>query len=88
MAKHELFVSITMPVEVMKKDVVFAVRQDGKRFGELRISRGTLVWRGHKDQIGRKLGWTKFDKIMEKEGRRDELRPPRARLSVPRNRRK
>ena len=87
MAKHELFVSLKVPVEIKHKDVVLVVFQDKARFGELRVSQGALVWRGHKDKIGRKIGWAKFDQIMQETGRRAERRRPRARASVPRNRR-
>lgn len=83
MAKHELFVDLDVrDMAVRKKDVVFKVYSDGEKFGELRLSQGAVVWRGRGDKDGRKMRWTKFDRVMQEEARRAERRPPGARLSV------
>jgi hypothetical protein len=64
-------------VELGPKDVIFRIREldgEGGLIGELRVSRGALVWRGRKDKFGRKLTWRRFDEVMQEYGRRDELR--------------
>lgn len=82
---HKLFIDLdVLDLEVGPKDVVFKVYRGKKKFGELRVSRGAVVWRGRKDQLGRKLSWRRFDQLMESTGRRAERRPPGTRLSVPR----
>ena len=83
MGKHIVFIDLDVQdMEVRTKDVVFQVYEDGKKFGELRVSRGAVVWRGAYDQIGRKLRWKRFDQLMQDEGRRAERRPPGARTTV------
>ena len=89
---HLLFVSV--PVEdypVRAKDIVFYLYEGRGRasakFGELRVSQGAIVWRGSRDQYGRKLAWRRFHNLMEREGSRAEIRPPGAKKSVPRRKR-
>jgi len=68
--------------EVGTKDTMFLVYRDDKKFGELRVSKGSVVWRGRNDQYGRRIGWKRFDKLMQVEGRRCETRKPRAKKTV------
>lgn len=64
MAKHK--VTMTLPPRQIKRaDAMFKVNQDGKRFGTLEISNGSLVWFPAYTQYGRKISWKKFDKLME-----------------------
>ena len=87
MAKHKLFVDLDVhDIEIKSKDVVFKVYQDGEKFGELRLSRGAVVWRGRSDKMGRKMGWTRFNRLMQ-EARRAETRPPGTRTITPRSKR-
>lgn len=89
MGKHELFIDLDVrDMKVKTKDVVFKVYQDGKKFGELRLSQGAVVWRGRFDKDGRKMRWTKFDQLMQEEARRAERRPPGARLTVRKKKRR
>jgi hypothetical protein len=87
---HKVFVDLELSdVSVAAKDFVFKVyrgRRGKKKFGELRISQGAVVWRGHNDKDGRKLNWLRFDALMQMVGTRAERRPPGVRLSVPRRR--
>ena len=81
---HKLFVDLEVSaVEVKMKDVVFKVYRRKKKFGELRISRGAVVWRGRSDQLGRKLSWRRFDRLMQTVASRGERRAPGTPLSVP-----
>ena len=85
MGKHQQFIDLDVhDMEVKSKDVVFKVYEDGKKFGELRLSRGAVVWRGRSDQMGRKMRWRKFDQVMQEEARRAERRPAGARTTVSR----
>jgi hypothetical protein len=88
MPRHELYFDVDLrDVEVKSKDVVFMVYQDGEKFGELRLSRGAIVWRGRLDKLGRKLGWVKFDRIMQEQSRLAERRMPGTRTAIRKSKR-
>ena len=54
---YKLFIGLDVQdMQIKKKDVVFKVYGDGRKFGELRLSQGAVVWRGRSDKIGRKMG--------------------------------
>lgn len=89
MASHKLFVEMDLrECEVTTKDVVFLVYRRGKKFGELRLSRGAVVWRGRSDQVGRKMSWKRFSQVMEESAGRSERRKPGTRVSVSRKKRR
>lgn len=69
-------------MRIKSKDVVFKVYRDGRKFGELRLSQGAVVWRGRKDKFGRKMRWVKFDTVMQEEARLAERRRPGTRTGV------
>jgi hypothetical protein len=82
---HKVFVDLEVAaVEVKMKDVVFKVYRRRHKFGELRVSRGAVVWRGRDDQLGRKMSWRRFDALMQSYAGRAERRAPGTPLSVPR----
>lgn len=84
---HEVLVDLDVSsIEVKAKDIVFKVHRKRTKFGELRISRGAIVWRGRADQLGRKLSWARFDELMETVARRSERRRPGTNKSVPKRR--
>lgn len=83
MGQHKLFIEVDVrDMRVKAKDVIFRVYEDDEKFGELRLSQGAVVWRGRFDKKGRKMGWKKFDSLMQEAGRLDEKRPPGARITV------
>jgi hypothetical protein len=89
---HNLYVSIPLQdYRVKSKDVLFLIYRGkgarSKKFGELRVSQGAVVWRGVRDQIGRKLTWSRFHRLFEKHGTRSETRHPSAKKTVPRGKR-
>jgi hypothetical protein len=45
-------------------DVVFEVRSDGEKLGELRISKGTLDWAPSSAKIPIRMTWEQFDRFM------------------------
>lgn len=52
-------------------DVEFVVKVNAKRFGTLRISKGSLVWFPKNTRKGHKIGWSKFDELMRAKKRRE-----------------
>jgi len=65
MAQHEVEVSIPTTKVVLNADVVFEVRSDGQKFGELRVSKGTIDWCPSNAQIPARLTWEQFDRMMQ-----------------------
>ena len=55
-------------------DIIFSVREDHEKFGELRISQGALVWFPRNKQIGYRMSWKKLDELFREEGRRRPVR--------------
>ena len=69
MANHSI--SMKQPKEViLGKDVQFTVKRDGRKLGELHVSKGNLEWvpAGTKYKTYR-LGWAQVAAIFEDEGR-------------------
>lgn len=52
-----------------KKDLVFIVRQNRAKFGELRISRGAVVWIPADKSKGRRISWSQLDRFAQANGR-------------------
>lgn len=65
MTQHEIEMSIPTTKVVMHADVVFEVRSDGEKLGELRVSKGTIDWRPANAQKPAKLTWERFDQLMQ-----------------------
>ena len=67
MAQHE--VKFTIPERPLgKADVEFSVKRDGEAVGRLKVSNGTIVWVPRNKKYGFKLGWVKFDELMQQNG--------------------
>jgi hypothetical protein len=64
MAHHDVEMSIPTTKMVLHADVVFEVRSDDEKLGELRISQGTIDWIPRRAQIPVSLTWEQFDRIM------------------------
>jgi hypothetical protein len=69
MARHD--VSFTIPQrQVLSRDVVFEVKSNGRKLGELLISKGNVEWVPAYHAVKkRRLSWEKFAEMMEEEGR-------------------
>ena len=65
MPRHDVEMSIPTSKVVLHADVVFEVRSDGEKLGELRVSQGGIDWRPGNAQIPAKLTWERFNRIME-----------------------
>ena len=73
MAKHN--VSFTLPIRKLgKEDIEFYVRADGAIFGKLAVSNGSIVWFPRSSRRGRKIGWKRFDELMQVNTQRRERR--------------
>lgn len=66
MAQHEVDMRIPTTKVVLHADVVFEVRSDGEKLGELRVSKGTIDWCPANAQNPAKLTWEQFDRLMQK----------------------
>jgi hypothetical protein len=63
MAKHE--VDFTIPKRPLgRADVEFNVKRDGKPFGRLKVSNGSVVWVQGSAKYGYKISWADFDALM------------------------
>lgn len=66
MAKHKIKVHPSKPLEVIAADLVIEVESDGKKFGELWISRGSIDWRPRNHTYAsRSLTWEQFNRLMD-----------------------
>ena len=73
MAKHD--VTVDMPPRPLKRqDVTFKVKRDGATLGTLKVSNGSVVWFPSGTTNGYKMGWAKFDGIMQGNATRVERR--------------
>lgn len=73
MAKHD--VSFNIPQRALgKADVEFLVKRDGAVLGTLAVSNGSIVWFPKGTTYGLKVGWKKFNDIMQKSATRFERR--------------
>lgn len=73
MATHKVMMS-TPPRQVKRADAQFSVERDGKKFGTLEVSNGSLVWFPPYTNYGYKVTWKKFHEIMEESATRIEKR--------------
>jgi hypothetical protein len=62
------------PREIKRADASFKVRRDGKVFGTLEISNGSVVWYPSGATYGSKIGWKRFHEMMEQSASRFETR--------------
>ena len=70
---HE--VSFDIPERALgRADIKFTIRENGSVLGTLTVSNGAVVWFPKKTTNGCKMGWSKFDKIMQEHATRQEKR--------------
>lgn len=68
MAKHDVELWIDHPINIGNTDVRFPVDADGKAYGRLQVSKGSIDWIPAKKQKGYWLSWTEFADLMVKHG--------------------
>lgn len=73
MAKHD--VSFELPRRQLgKADATFRIKANGSMLGTLTVSNGSVVWFPRGRSYGCKMGWARFDEIMQEHARREEKR--------------
>ena len=73
MAKHD--VSFNIPQRALgKADVEFLVKRDSAVLGTLAVSNGSVVWFPKGTTYGLKVGWKKFNDMMQESATRFERR--------------
>ena len=66
MPRHKI--EITLPSKPLKNvDTVIAAWSDGQKLGELRISKGTIDWRGAGKKEYKYITWERFAELMNAE---------------------
>jgi len=69
MPTHDI--DVTIPAQtVLNKDMEICVHADGKLFGRVRVSRGSIDWVPANSPIPRRLSWERFAGLMEEQGRK------------------
>lgn len=70
---HE--VSFDIPERLLgRADIKFTVKENGSVLGTLTVSNGSIVWFPKGTTYGCKMGWSKFDKLMQEHATRQEKR--------------
>ena len=73
MAQHE--VRFRVPRRRLgRSDVVFDIYSEGVKFGTLKISKGSVVWFRANTNIGYKVNWEQFDRLMQEHVTGEERR--------------
>lgn len=66
MAKHKVI--MRQPNEmVMNNDIEFVVRENGRKLGELHVSKGSIEWLPNNGRFKRRMSWSKFAELMSEE---------------------
>ena len=73
MPTHKVTMDIP-PRELNRADAKFNVMRDGRKFGTLHISNGSIVWFPRNTTYGHKMRWAKFHELFQSEGTRFEKR--------------
>lgn len=64
MARHK--VSFRVPTRPLQHaDIEFDVYRNGRKYGELHISKGAVVWVARDRKYGRRVSWEQLDTLME-----------------------
>ena len=74
MATHDIDMTVPRTV-VLKTDVNFSVRSDGRKVGELRVSRGSLAWKPAKSNTEYHIAWEELTALVQEH--RNFTRRPR-----------
>ena len=69
MPRHDVEMKIPTTKVVLHADVVFEVRSDDEKLGELHVSQGSIDWYPRSAQTGTQLRWERFDQIMQQHRR-------------------
>lgn len=74
MPAHDI--DVTVPAQSIKnKDMEVAIRADGRSFGRVKISRGSIDWVPANSDLTRRMTWERFADLMRDHGRPVRQRP-------------
>jgi hypothetical protein len=66
MATHK--VTMRQPTEIeVNADVEFVIRENGRKIGELHVSKGSIEWLPSNGRYKRRMRWSKFAELMRQE---------------------
>ena len=66
MATHK--VTMRQPTEIqVNTDVEFVIRENGRKIGELHVSKGSIEWLPSNGRYKRRMRWSKFAELMRDE---------------------
>ncbi len=68
MAEHRITVHPSKPLRVDNTDLVIEVFADDRKYGEVRVSRGTIDWAPRNHHYGKRLAWEEFNDLMVEHG--------------------
>lgn len=77
--RHEVQFSIPER-QLGNADIEFTIKKNGKKFGTLKVSKGSVVWVPKDNTYGFKMGWDRFDANMVAEGTREKAKETRFRF--------
>jgi len=55
------------PEQILNRDVEFVIRENGRKLGELHVSKGSIVWIPSNGRYKRRMRWSKFAALMKDE---------------------
>lgn len=68
-------VSFNTPERVLgKSDIIFRIKENGEKYGTLRVSKGAVVWVGKNKKYGHRLRWQAFADVMNENGNLERKR--------------
>ena len=53
---------------LVNRDVIFIVQKNGKKLGELRVSKGSIDWKPFNSQYTHYMSWRDFSQLMSNGG--------------------
>ena len=73
MATHN--VTFELPARNLgRSDVKFKIKRNGETFGTMTISNGSVVWFPKGTSNGYKMGWKRFNELMQEKAKQSEKR--------------
>ncbi len=73
-------VTFSVPTrDLGKADIDFSIKMDGKAFGKLEVSKGSVVWYPKDTTLGHKASWSRFDQLMKEQPRSERRKKRRER---------
>lgn len=66
MATHKVTMRQPSEIEVVR-DFEFVIRENGRKIGELHVSKGSIEWLPSNGRYKRRMRWSKFAELMNEE---------------------